>query len=141
MLDFSVSWLPLVVVGVANFILSWLYYSPVVPWFKTWQLGVGMDPNKKEMTEAEKKAMPSLFLGAIVATFLLPYGLQVLVHSLKAQDFVSGLVIGLVAWFAFSVTHSLNTRFEGRKVSVLVLNNILYLITYGVYGGILAVWK
>jgi len=141
MLQFEVSWLPLVVVALANFILSWLYYSPAVPWFKAWQSGVGMDPNKKEMTEADKKAMPRLFGGAIVATFILPYGLQVLVNSLKAGDFVSGAVIGLVAWFAFSVSHSLNTQFEGRKPGVLVINNVLYLITYAVYGGLFAVWK
>jgi len=141
MLDFSVSWLPLVVVAVVNFILSWIYYSPAVPWFKAWQIGVGMDPNKKEMTEAEKKAMPRLFGGAIVATFLLPYGLQVLVNGLKAGDFTSGAVIGLVAWFAFALSHSLNTQFEGRKPGVLVINNVLYLVTYAVYGGIFAVWK
>jgi len=141
MLDFSVSIVPLVVVAVVNFVLSWLYYSPVVPWFKAWQKGVGMDPNRKEMTEAQKKEMPALFAGAIVATFLLPYGLQVLVHSMKAPDFLSGAAIGLVAWGAFALTHSLNTRFEGRKPSVLVINNVLYLITYAVYGGVLAVWK
>lgn len=141
MLDFSVSWLPLVVVAVVNFILSWLYYSPAVPWFKAWQKGVGMDPNKKGMTEQEKKEMPVLFAGAIVATFLLPYGLQVLVHSLKAQDFVSGAAIGLVAWFAFAITHSLNSRFEGRKPVVLFINDMLYLVTYAVYGGVLAVWR
>jgi hypothetical protein len=141
MLDFSVSWLPVVVIAVGNFVLSWLYYSPAAPWFKAWQVGVGMDPNKKEMTEQDKKDMPRLMLGALVATFLLSYGLQVLVHSLKAEDFVTGAVIGLAAWITFSVTHSLNTQFEGRKPGVLVINNVLYLITYAVYGGLFAIWK
>ena len=141
MLDFSVSWVPFLVIGLVNFVVSWLYYSPVVPWFKAWQIGVGVDPNKKEMTDDEKKAMPRLFGGAIVATFLLPYGLQVLVHSLKAADFGTGALIGLVAWLTFSVTHSLNTQFEGRKPLVLVINNVLYLVTYVVYAGILAAWR
>ena len=141
MLDFSVSWLPLVVVAVTNFFLSWIYYSPVAPWFKAWQIGVGMDPNKKEMTEQDKKDMPRLMLGALVATFLFAYGLQVVVHSLKAGDFLTGLLLGVVVWATFAVTHSLNTQFEGRKPSVLVINNVLYLVTYAVYGGILAVWR
>ena len=141
MLDFSVSWLPLVVVALANFILSWLYYSPMVPWFKTWLIGVGADPNKTQMTEEDKKDMPRLFGGALVATFLLPYGLQVLVNSIKATDFTTGALIGLVAWLTFAVTHSLNTQFEGRKPWVLVINNGLYAITYIVYGGILAIWR
>ncbi len=141
MLVVSVSWLPLVVVALVNFFLSWLYYSPAAPWFKIWQKGVGMDPNKKEMTEQDKKDMPRLMGGALVATFLFPYGIQVLVTSLKAPNFLSGTAIGLLAWLAFSVSHSLNTQFEGRKPSVLVINNVLYLITYAVYGGIFAVWR
>lgn len=141
MVDFSISWLPLVVVAVANFVLSWLYYSPMVPWFKAWQVGVGVDPNKKEMTEQEKKEFPGIMIGALVSTFALAWGLQVLVHSLRITDFVSGAVFGLVAWVTFALTHSLNTRFEGRKVSVLIINNVLYLITYAVYGGVLAVWR
>ena len=140
MLDFSVSVLPFLVVAVANFFLSWVYYSPVAPWFKTWWLAAGFDPDKKEMTEEEKKAMPRLMGGAVVATLLLSYGLQVIIHSLKASDFVTGAGIGLALWLAFAVTHSLNTQFEGRKPVVLVINNVLYLVTYAGFGGLLAVW-
>jgi hypothetical protein len=31
MLDFSLSWLPFVVIAVANFFVSWLHYSPAAP--------------------------------------------------------------------------------------------------------------
>jgi len=140
MLDFSVSWLPLLVVALVNFILSWLYYSPAAPWFKAWQVGVGADPTKREMSEEDKKAMPRLFGGALVSTFLFPLGLQILVHSLKVTDFVSGALVGVVVWVAFSVTHSLNTQFEGRKPAVLVINNGLNLVTYAAFAGLFAVW-
>ncbi|HUI72649.1 MAG TPA: DUF1761 domain-containing protein [Spirochaetia bacterium] len=141
MVDFSLSWLPFVVITVANFFLSWLYYSPAVPWFKAWQIGVGMDPTKRQMTEADRKAMPRLMGGAVIASLLLSYGLQVVVHSIKAADFGTGALIGLVAWLAFAVTQSLNTQFEGRKPVVLVINNVLYAITYIVFGGVVAVWR
>jgi UDP-N-acetylmuramyl pentapeptide phosphotransferase/UDP-N-acetylglucosamine-1-phosphate transferase len=141
MLDFNVSIFPLLTVAIVNFILSWVFYSPVAPWFKAWQIGVGADPNKTEMTEEDKKAMPRLMGGAVVATFLFSYGLQVFVHSLHAKDFIGGAVIGFVAWFAFAATHSLNTQFEGRKPVVLLINNFLYIITYVVFGGIIAIWK
>jgi UDP-N-acetylmuramyl pentapeptide phosphotransferase/UDP-N-acetylglucosamine-1-phosphate transferase len=141
MIDFSFSWLPFVVIGLVNFFLSWIYYSPVVPWFRAWQVGVGMDPKKKGMTEADRKAMPRLMGGAVVASFLFSYGLQVVVHSVKATDFVTGLIAGIVIWAGFAVTHSLNTQFEGRKPVVLVINNVLYLVTYAVGGGVLAVWR
>ena len=74
MLDFSFSWLPFVVVAVANFFVSWLYYSPAVPWFKAWQIGVGMDPNKRQMTEADRKAMPRLMGGLQSLPSCIPTG-------------------------------------------------------------------
>ena len=141
MLDFHVSFLPFIVVALAKFILSWLYYSPAVPWFKAWQKGVGMEPGKMEMSEEEKKAMPRLMGGALVSTFLFSYGLQVMVHSINATDFFSGVLIGLVIWVAFVVSHSLNTQFEGRKPVILLINNGQYLISYAVFGGIVAIWN
>ncbi|MBC8061368.1 MAG: DUF1761 domain-containing protein, partial [Clostridiaceae bacterium] len=66
---------------------------------------------------------PRLMVGALIATFLFSYGLQVLIPSLNATNFVNGAVIGFVAWFTFSVSHSLNTQFEGRKPVVLLINN------------------
>jgi hypothetical protein len=100
-----------------------------------------MDPNKKQMTEADRKAMPRLMGGALVASLLLSYGFQVVINSIRVTDFVAGGVVGLVAWLAFVVTHSLNTQFEGRKPVVLVINNVLYLVTYFAFGGIVAIWR
>ncbi len=141
MLDLSVSLLPFVAVALANFFLSWLYYSPAAPWFRAWAHGVGMDPDRREMSEEDRRAMPRLMGGAVVASLLLSYGLQVLVRSVRAETFGQGALTGIVLWAAFAVTHSLNTQFEGRKPSVLVINNALYLLTYAVFGGILAVWR
>ncbi len=104
-------------------------------------MALGMDPNKKTMTNEEKKAMPRLFGGAILASLLLAYGMQFLVRNLILETFLEGAVIGLIAWATFAVTLSLNTQFEGRKPIVLIINNILYLVTYVVFGGILAVWR
>jgi uncharacterized membrane protein len=141
MLDFRISIFPLLTVAAANFILSWLYYSPMVPWFKSWQKGIGMDTTKTEMTEEDKKNMPRLMGGALLATFLFSYGLQVIIHSLKAEDFFTGALIGFVIWFAFALTQSFNTQFEGRKPIILLINNVWYIITYCLFGGIIAVWK
>ncbi len=139
MLDFSVSIIPLVVLSLVNFIFSWLWYSPVL-FAKPWMKALGID-EKREMTEEDKKKMPFLFLNGLIASLLLVYALQVVVHSLKATDFFSGVHIGLVIWFGFALTHSLNTLWEGRKVTVLLINNGLFLLTYVLYAGILAVWK
>jgi len=139
MIDFRLSVVPFIIIFVANFFLSWIYYSPMVPWFKAWQMGIGVDINKTEMTEEDKKSMPRLMGGAVIASFLLSYGLQIIVHSMNVNDFFTGALVGFVLWLGFVLTHSLNTQFEGRKPIVLVINNILYLLTYTVFAGIVAV--
>lgn len=141
MLDLGPSWLPLLLVALSNFLLSWLCYSPAMPWFKAWAAGVGMDLSRKEMTEAERKAMPLLMGGALLSSLLLSYGLQVLAHSVGATTFGGGAALGLVAWFAFALTQALNSRFEGRKPAVLLINLGLYLVTYSLFGGLVAVWR
>jgi UDP-N-acetylmuramyl pentapeptide phosphotransferase/UDP-N-acetylglucosamine-1-phosphate transferase len=139
MLDFSFSLVPFLIVGFGNFFLSWLYYSPSVPWFKTWARNVGMDISKKEMTEQEKKDMPRLMGGAVIASFLLAYGLQVMINSMGITTFLAGAGAGVVFWLVFAVTLSLNSQFEGRKPVVLVINNVLYLLTYAGFSGLVAV--
>lgn len=141
MLDLTISLVPFLVIGVANFFLSWLYYSPAVPWFKAWQTGIGLGLDKKEEIEKSKSEMPRLMVGATVATFLLSYVLQVVVHSVKAADFGTGALTGAVLWAGFALTVGLNSQFEGKKPMVLVINSVLYLVTYAVYGGVLAVWR
>ncbi|HTX73244.1 MAG TPA: DUF1761 domain-containing protein [Rectinemataceae bacterium] len=141
MIHFEVYVLPLIVVAIVNFFLSWLYYSPAAPWFRAWARGVGRDPDAMNMTDAERKQMPFMMGGALVASFLLSYVLQVVVHSAGVAGFWPGVLVGVVCWLGFAVTHSLNTLFEGRKLSVLTINNGLYLLTYAVFAGVIAVWR
>jgi hypothetical protein len=139
MIDFSLSALPFVVIAVVNFFLSWLWYSPVL-FMKPWAMALGTY-GKKEMTAEEKKAMPFLFISGFISSLLLSYGLQVIVHSIGATTFFGGLAVGVLAWATFALTHSLNTLFENRKPIVLAINNGLFLLSYAVYGGVLAIWR
>ena len=139
MLDFSVSVLPLVVVALANFVASWLWYSPML-FAKPWQRALGV-PEGHQMTEEEKRRMPMLFGSGLVSSFILAYALQVLVHTVGATSFGSGLLVGLALWCGFVLTHSLDTLWEGRKPTVLVINNGLFILKYALLGGLVAVWR
>lgn len=139
MLRFDVSPLPLAVIALVNFIMSWLWYSPLL-FAKPWMRALGRSADRA-MTDKEKREMPALFASGIVASFLLSYALQVFVHSVGAESFAQGLLVGIALWGGFALTHSLNTLWEGRKPPVLVINNGLFLITYGIFGGLLAVWR
>jgi len=139
MIDFSVSILPLCALTLVNFILSWLWYSPLL-FAKPWMKALGTD-GSHEMTEAEKKRMPFLFISGFISSFLLVFVMMIVVNSLRLSSFTSGMLAGIVMWAGFCVTHSLNTLWEGRKPIVLLINNGLFLLTYAAFGGILAVWK
>jgi hypothetical protein len=139
MLDFSVSPLPLVVIAFVNFVLSWLWYSPML-FAAPWQKALGV-PEGHKITEEEKRKMPGLFISGIVSSFLLSYALQVIVHSVGAVSFAQGLVAGLALWCGFALTHSLSTLWEGRSPTVLLINNGLFLLTYALFGALVAVWR
>jgi hypothetical protein len=139
MVDFSISLLPLIVLSVCNFILSWLWYSPVL-FAKPWMKALGHGENR-EITENERRQMPFLFLSGIISSVLMVYGMMIVVHSLGIASFGMGILAGVVIWVGFCLTHSLNTLWEGRKPVVLLINNGLFLLTYAAFGGILAVWR
>ena len=60
--------------------------------------------------KARRKSSASFYhvimRGAVLASFLLAYRLQVISHSVNATDFMSGATI------RFVVTHSRNTNFK-----------------------------
>ena len=142
MLNFNISWGHVAALAVANFLLSWAWYSPAL-FYKPWMMGLGKDPNRdmKDMTEAEKKMMPILMANGLVASFIKVWVLAVLVLSLGAPSFMAGAVIGLLVWFGLTLTASLDTLWEGRKALVLVVNNGLFILTYMAFAGILAAWR
>jgi hypothetical protein len=47
---------------------------------------LGIDPHH-EMTVEEKKMMPLLFLSGIAASFIVIYGMMVIINSLKVYQF------------------------------------------------------
>jgi hypothetical protein len=138
MLKFDLNLAPLFAVAVANFLLSWLWYSPLL-FAKPWAKALGLDI-EKGMTEEDKKRMPMLFASGIFSSFALSFALQVLIYSLGASTLGQGALIGALAWFGFALTGSLGTLWEGRKPTVLLVNNGLFFVSYAVFGGIIAVW-
>jgi len=139
MIHFNIQWIQLAVVAFANFILSWLWYSPVLfgkPFMKV--LGI---PEGHQMSEAEKKKMPLLMANGLFCSLLLSGALQVLCRSLGAVEFAQGAEIGILVWAGFALTGSLGTLWENRSMTLIKISNGLYLFSYAVFGGIVAVWR
>lgn len=139
MFDFSISILPLIVLSLVNFLLSWIWYSPLL-FAKPWMKALGIN-EKHEMSEQDKKQMPFLFILGLVSSILFVYVLMILIRTLKITTIQSGMLLGFIVWIGFVITHSLNTLWEGRKVKVIIINNGLFMLTYTIFGGLLAIWK
>lgn len=140
MLSLSVQIPQLLAIALANFVLGWLWYSPVLfakPWAKA--LGLKLDP--KKMSKADKARMPYLFGGAIVSSLLLSFVMQTLVRGLGAQTFMQGALVGLALWLGQIVPYGLGGLWEGRKNVVIGINLGNYFVANLVFAGILAVWR
>jgi hypothetical protein len=140
MLNFQIQLPQLLALAVANFLLGWLWYSPVAPWFQTWAKAAGMNPDPKKMSKKDKERMPMLFTGAILSSFAISFVLQVLVRSLNAQSFGQGALIGAVVWLGQVMPVLLGTLWEGRKEVLVGINAANYLFVGAIFGGVLAVW-
>lgn len=141
MLNWTLQWPQFLALALANFMLGWLWYSPVAPWFKAWVKATGLKPDPKKMSKADKARMPYLFGGAIVSSFLLSLVIQVLVRTLNAQGFAQGALIGVALWAGLVIPVLLGTLWEGRKAMVAAINAGNYLFVCAAFGGILAVWR
>jgi hypothetical protein len=139
MLKLDVNLAPFFAIALANFILGWLWYSPLL-FMKPWMKALGKDPNKRQMSAKDKERMPMLFAGAIISSLALSFALQVLVHSVGASDFGQGAVLGLLLWMGFALTTSLGTLWEGRSGIVIQVNSGNSLVAYVLFAGILAAW-
>lgn len=130
----------LLAIAVANFLLSWLWYSPVAPWFSAWAKAAKVNPDPKKMSKADKERMPMLFTGAIVSSFLISGVLQLMVHNLQAASFLQGARVGFFLTLGAVVPASLGTLWEGRHGYLPAINIANYFVTLSLFGGILAVW-
>lgn len=142
MLNFGVNYGHVALITVANFIFSWMWYSPLIAG-KPFMKALGIKPNRK-MTEADKKAMPKLMANGLFCSLAVTWALQVLVLSLSPVvplDFAQGAALGGLAFFGFALTSGLNTLWEKRKGVLVLIGAGLALVSYALTGGILAVWR
>ena len=121
MLKFDLIWSHVAVVTLANFMLGWLWFSPVL-FVKPWMRALGKDPNRKP-TKADMAQMPKLMAGALLTSFLFSAGTAVLVQSLGAADAGQGAILGAFVGLVFIASHQLGTAFEGRKGMVILISS------------------
>jgi len=130
----DINYLAIFVAGGIFFIIGGIWYAGI---FNLMEL---LDLPPDEQKKAQKNFPKSLmvyFISGIVFSFVLAN----IVNLVNAQSFFEGVIIGFWLWLGFALTLSVNGLvFERRPVKIFLMNNGVYLISFLILGGILAIW-
>ncbi|MBI4258988.1 MAG: DUF1761 domain-containing protein [Actinobacteria bacterium] len=129
----DVNYLAVLVGGVAYFAIGALWYSPAL-FAKPWMAAAGVDP------QGGMNAV--LFLGTFVLELVAALGLGLLAVWTGASSVGDGLLLGLTAGVAFSLTSLIVTfAYENRKPVLHLINGGYHVVALAVVGIIVSVWS
>ena len=108
---------------------------------KPWMAEVGLTQEDMEAMKGTAR-MWYPYVVAIVSALIFTLGLAVVMQGMGAEDFVDGLILGLLAAVGFIATSYATTySFEGRSLKLFLINSGYPLISYAIIGVLLAVWQ
>lgn len=126
----TVNWTAVLIVGVVNMVLGWLWYSPAL-FGKVWMAEMG----KKGDMKPEASKMLAMFVLALLIGWLMTY----FVGWSGADTFATGLELGIWAALAFRILPSASGTFAANgSWKIWTVNNGYWLVALAIMGGILA---
>jgi len=132
----AVNVVAVIIAAVANFIIGFIWFSPMV-FGKRWQKLSGIDA--KKMNEM-KKDMPMRYVGGIITSLIMAWVLAIIINyaPLATVTTAFGALVGFWVWLGFFATSSLGgVLWEGKSIDLWTLNNTLHLIALIVMGAII----
>lgn len=138
-IDFgSLNYLAIVAGIIINQALGAAWYGALG---KPWMAEVGLTQEDMEAMKGTAR-MWYPYVVAIVSALIFTLGLAVVMQGMGAEDFVDGLILGLLAAIGFIATSYATTySFEGRSLKLFLINSGYPLISYAIIGVLLAVWQ
>lgn len=128
----AVNWLAVVVGMVVSMVLGFLWYGPLFG--NTWLRLIG-----KSAEEIESD--PTMYIKTAVAAFVAMLFLNMVVSSLGATTFASGLIVGALTFVGFGATQTfVYTTFEGPSEKVWLLFSEYQILVFAIMGGVFAIW-
>jgi hypothetical protein len=140
-MEFQINYIAVIVAIVANFILGFIWYTPLFG--KAWARELKMDTSVKPTSGQMAKGLITTLIG----NFLLVY---VFAHNIEAWTFVpnmnemsaAGTILNsaIFTWLGFFVPVDLNTvMWEGKSWKFFFINTVYHLLTLLVAATILTV--
>ena len=129
----DLNWLAILVAAVAFFALGASWYQPKVMGNK-WMKAAGVDPS-------EASPNPWIFVGTLIAYFLMAMVLAVIAQGIGASSVGDGLVLGLFTGVVFVGAQAwVNATYEGRTLDLVLVNGGVGVLGHVIMGIIVSVW-
>ncbi len=134
----AVNWVAVLVAAALQMVLGFLWYSPML-FGNLWMKLCGMKPSDMDKHKGEMPKSAVLgFLAAIVMVFILA---QVIGYT-GAKTLMDGVLSAFWMWLGFVATVLAGSvLWEGKPVKLYLLNAGYYLVTLGISGAVLVLWK
>ncbi len=144
MTEVIVNYWAILVTGIINVVLGFLWYGPLFGkhWIKLmgWteeEIKKGMEGMKSEMWW---KILVSFIVG-LITSWILAHSIIFAGAYLHTSGISSGLMTGFFSWIAFMIPIILNkTLWEGKSWKLFCFDGVYYLVSLLIMGAILASW-
>jgi hypothetical protein len=129
----DLNWLAVIVAGLAYFVLGAVWYSDALMG-KQYRAAIGQE-------EGSPVNVPAIVVN-LVGWLVAAVALALIAKAAGADDFLDGIVLGLVAWVGFIATNrTVGNYYEGSGWAPARINGPYNALGYMVMGVILALWQ
>ena len=116
MFDFSIHVWPFLIGGIIPTIIGMFWYSPVL-FGNQWMNAIGINSNDIKESGADATGG---YVTSLIMSFVLSYGMGVLVHSLDITTVGAAILFGAATWFIFNFyTFAKLIFFEDRPMALI----------------------
>ncbi len=116
---------------VANFILGFLWYTPLFG--KVWGREMGMDMTQKPKASEMIKGMSFMIIGNFLTAWVLAHNMAAwaFVPEMKTMStLANGMMAGIFTWLGFYVPMDINTvTWERKSWTLFFINTVYHLLS------------
>lgn len=132
------NYVAVLVTTIAGFVLGWLWYGPLFG--KMWMREMKITPEK--MAEDRQKGMAVYFVQGAILTLLSTFGLAVVMLANGVPNWKHGAAIGaFVGVFVVAVRQMNTATWEGKSLTLRLLNAAHEVVLFAIQGAILGAWR
>ena len=119
---------------VINQMIGAFWYSPLA-FGKAWAKEVGIDIDKIDKKDANKRMLFAALLGILIALIL-----SIFVYVVDVNVWFTGAILGALLGLLVAIVIGTIYLFEGKTMRQYLINVLYVILSFAVQGAVLAVW-